>query len=177
MKVSCSRVSGSTLWTLGPYSGLLKSCIKKVKTKGHKPLARELAALAAEQMVESELQINAVLAVPSSQQGKRYRGFSLPAYLEEAVVERTGWPPLELSLRRVYRSVDKSSQGLSKGDRWRRQSVASGETGKQENLGHLLLLDDVVTTGATLTRYAAQAREQGFSKVTCFALAEYREHE
>jgi len=164
-----------TLWSLGPYEGLLKQCITTVKARGHKALAVELAEFAAERAyaeLKDQGPINAIFAVPASQQGQRFRGFSLPQIMETKLAEKSGWPSLEQKLRRVYRSSTKNSQGLTKGDRLQRNQAMLTDVDKRANLGTLLLLDDVVTTGATLGRCVAQATMQGFENVVCFALAE-----
>lgn len=174
MKWNCSRLCGCTLWTLGPYDGLLRKAISTVKTQGHKALGRELSEIASS-LVKSRLvqkiSPDYVMAVPSSHQGQRFRGFSLPQMMEDRILEVTDWVALPQSLRRAFKSANKSSRGLSKEDRITRSKSLVQRT---ETLvcGSILIVDDVVTTGSTLNRCVEQAQGLGFQEVTCLALAE-----
>jgi predicted amidophosphoribosyltransferase len=151
--------------------------MQAIKTRGHKALAQELADFAAQRLVEGLLDVgppDAVYAVPASHQGQRFRGFSLPQIMEEKICEKSGWSGLAPELRRAYRSSTKSSHGLTKGERLRRSSDLVENSRPQSPLGTLLLVDDVVTTGATLSRCVVQAKAHGFERVLCFAIAEAR---
>lgn len=148
-----------------------------MKNRGHKALAQDLSDAAARLLcpvlAESHT-IEAVFAVPPSVQGRRFRGFSLPQMMESAILRETGWSVLDPKLRRAYRGAVKSSKNLSRSQRLSRRDSVVDSSGESENRGTLLLVDDVVTTGATLARCVERARLQGFSKVICFALAEHR---
>lgn len=113
-----------------------------------------------------------VMAVPSSNQGQRFRGFSLPQMMEDRILEVTDWVALPQSLRRAFKSANKSSRGLSKEDRVTRSKSLVQRT---ETLvsGTILIVDDVVTTGSTLNRCVEQAQGLGFQEVICLALAEH----
>ena len=165
------------MWTLGAYDGLLKECILGIKNRGHKALAKELSRAAAKAFLEAFPQqdrIHAVMAVPSSKQGQKFRGFSLPQMIEEGLRETAGWPTLSPSLRRCYRAAAKSSRGLGRSERLARVQTADVQAFEEAKGKGLLLVDDVVTTGATLTRCVTQADQQGFAEVYCFALADHR---
>lgn len=174
-ELRCSRLSGHTLWTLGSYEGLLKKSITSVKTQGHKALGKELAEIAGQIIAERiapTFRPDFVMAVPASGQGQRFRGFSLPQMMEAQVVEKTGWQSLPPKLRRTFKSAKKSSRGLNKEARLARSKGLVQRT-EEEADGALLILDDVVTTGATLSRCLEQAESMGYSDIRCFALAEH----
>lgn len=156
----------------------MKECILTVKKRGHRALGEELASAAAEMLVAAvprQSEVAAVLAVPPSQQGQKFRGFSLPQLMEERLCALTGWPSLPPEQRRVFRSLARSSQGMTRDDRLARQrEVSEVEESNVPLVGTLLLLDDVVTTGATLSRCILQAEKQGYREILCVALAEQR---
>lgn len=162
-----------TLWTLGEYQGLLKKCITSVKDRGQQAVAEELALLAAETLAEKCPQITRLqssMAVPSSRQGQRFRGFSLAQKVEEEIRKRFELNELPHSLRLQYRSSQKTSRGLGREGRLSK-ALEKPEQGDGKERGSLLLVDDVVTTGGTMIRAIEQAKAQGFSEICCFALA------
>jgi predicted amidophosphoribosyltransferase len=175
--VSQSSLGERTLWTLGSYEGLLQSCIATIKNRGHRALAEELSQVAALRFLElfpHRAEVSAVMAVPASRQGQRFRGFSLPQMMEDALRAQSGWPTLPSDIRRCYRSAAKSSKGMGGAERLARMHGDRLEAHPEAKGKGLLLVDDVVTTGATLNRCLTQARQQGFEPIYCFALAEHR---
>lgn len=169
-----SLITGASLITLGRYEGFLAESLTAVKKRGHKALAKELSELAAMAIVQrwGREESWTVHAVRPSREGHRYRGFSIPQMMEKAVIESTGWQALEPSLAASFPGSLSSSRGLSLEQRLGRQSDSDiSSSGKCQPRGPLLLLDDVVTTGATLGKAVSTARELGFEPVSCFALA------
>ena len=166
---------GSELLTLGSYEGVLQACLTAVKQQGHKALGIELAQLAALRVEErwGKGPANRVYSIRPSRSGQRYRGFSLPLMIEQAVLARTGWPALEESLIGHFPDSKTSSQGLNLEQRLERQHRPLAPPSAQlgQGKGPLLILDDVVTTGATLGAAVITARELGFEPVNCCALA------
>ena len=118
--MSQSSLGERTLWTLGSYEGLLQSCIATIKNRGHRALAEELSQVAALRFLEVfpfRAEVDAVMAVPASRQGQRFRGFSLPQMMEDALRAQSGWPTLPPDIRRCYRSAAKSSKGMGGAER------------------------------------------------------------
>lgn len=171
---SKSVVADSVLLTLGSYEGLLQRCLSQVKNQGQRALAEELVEYSVAKIKAewSREPVRGVLGVPSSKQGRRFRGFSFPDLLEAAIAKAMGWPALSADCKAHYPETAKSSRGLSLEERlaniWE-SSRSAGPQGKP--LGTLLVVDDVVTSGATMTRITALAREQGWDPILCFAIA------
>lgn len=173
-----SFVAGAELLTLGPYGGPLKACILAVKLRGQKEVGRELAELALENIQgywdEDSVWIH---AMASSRAGGRWRGFSLPEMIVKEVVQRTGWQRLSLDQSKAFQVQSKRSRGLGLEERmtrglgsWPVHPVGQPKRVKKV-AERLILVDDVVTTGATLAGAVGVARQLGYESVCCFALA------
>lgn len=113
---------------------------------------------------------DAVLAVPLSRQRLHRRGFNQSALLAAAVAERLQLPLLPPSaLRRQHRAAQST---LPKALRRRNVrgvfQVALPEAVKGRKL---LLIDDVVTTGATLAELSQTLMRSGAAAVYCWVLA------
>jgi predicted amidophosphoribosyltransferase len=174
LRPSLSLVLGAELLALGSYEGPLQACLTAVKQQGHKAVAAELALMAA-QGVEQRWGRGhpaKVYSIRPSRSGQRFRGFSLPLIMERAVRERTGWVALEAALAGRFPDSKVSSQGLNLEQRLERQQrPAATPEPLSIGQGPLLILDDVVTSGATLGAAVAVARALGFEPITCCALA------
>ncbi|MBW3616226.1 MAG: hypothetical protein KY446_00535, partial [Proteobacteria bacterium] len=102
--------------------------------------------------------------VPASPRGRRERGYDQGALLARGVARRLGRPALPL-LRRPRRST--SQRGRSEQQRW------DGVTfqGRRQVSGRVLLVDDVVTTGSSLSHAAVTLRRAGASGVIGLVVA------
>lgn len=172
-----SVVASAPLYSLGPYQGLLRECVLAVKAKGQRALGQELARIAVETL---QLQpgvfdgVQHVMAVPSSKEGSRFRGFSLPAIMADAVGKSFSLSAPPRDCAQAFGRSAKTSKGSSAGQRMGRLKEFEPRKVARVEGGGLLLVDDVVTTGATLAVAIEQARALGYSQVVCFALAEFQ---
>ena len=98
-----------------------------------------------------------IVPVPSPARRRRARGFCHAALLAEALGQRAGLPVLEL-LERVG-STDRQV-GRARSQRLRTPPRFAA---LRAGIGPVVLVDDVVTTGATLTACARALREAGCS--------------
>ena len=151
------------------YEGPLERAVHRFKYRGWRSLAPVLAALLAARLAVDGLPASLVVAVPLHPARRRRRGYNqaelLAAELRRALGLRA--PPGALVRLRDTRP----QVGL---DRLRRAANVAGAfrwTGEFGNGEPVLLVDDVVTTGATLEAAAAALAEAGFGRITGIALA------
>lgn len=154
---------GLPLWFAVGYDGVPKQVLHELKENGRidgaKPLGRLLGAAVAHAVASLEPCMPAgarldALVVPSSRAAVRVRGYN-PV---ESLLRWAGPQPRRATGLR-YRRAPRDQASLGAEERWANLS-GSVEAHPRRLAGrHLLLIDDVVTTGATLLecRRAAEA--------------------
>jgi ComF family protein len=157
----------------GFYAGSLRSLIHLFKYSGMKPLARPLAgylerALAVDEH-GSEAKIDAVVPVPLHWRKKWARGFNQAELLARYVAKRRGLPLLNALRRKRPTEVQ---AGLAMAGR--RRNVAGAFTARPAadvKGKRILLIDDVMTTGATASACASALKRAGAASVSLATLA------
>jgi ComF family protein len=147
----------------------LGRALRAFKDRGDRLAGRALARLLAARCTQDLLFADAVVAVPSDASHTRARGFAPASWLARAVSRTSGLPLISgLVLRKPGHPPQR---GLDGADR-RLNASRAFELGPSRVPGYtLLLVDDVVTTGATLGRVASLLREAGASEVLACVVA------
>lgn len=153
------------------YDGIVRSCIHAVKFRGRRGRIFRLAPFLA-QTVAEELggEFDAVTYVPLHPLRRRRRGFDQARLLAEAVAELFGTKS-EKTLRKT-RNIP--PQSLVKAPEERRKNVQNAFSVPHPEAvrgRRFLLIDDVVTSGATLSVCADALLAAGAASVVCAALA------
>lgn len=116
-----------------------------------------------------------VVAIPSPAQRIRQRGFHPAASLAGCVATTLGRPLLRNAL--VASSHWPSQTGLSRAERRRNVVDVFGVTGNHRlDDAAVLLVDDIVTTGATLESAARTLRKAGATRVDALCAAHAAAH-
>lgn len=155
------------------YTEPLRTAIRALKYDKQRELApllaRYLIAVAQQPpWLEILAHIDGVIPVPLHAQRLAERGFNQSALLAGPFAERMGLPLTESWLHRERET--RSQVGLNGAER--RQNVAGAFRADPVVAGkRLLLIDDVFTTGTTLTECAQALRLAGCSAVYGLALA------
>lgn len=145
-----------------PFEGVPARVIRAFKGEGRTALARDLAPALAAALAVSAPPGARVTTVPSSRAAFRRRGYR-PV---EMLVRRAGRRPERL-LR--LRRAPGDQRGL--GDRARRENVRDVFAVRAVVSGPVVVVDDVVTTGATLAEAVRALRAAGVADVRAVALA------
>lgn len=151
------------------YAGVLRDALHALKFGGNRALARPLATLVLEQ--HGGLlgpHVDALVPVPLAAERARARGFNQSALLASHLAAASGLPtrPRWLSRRRATRPQTE----LTAGERSR--NVADAFAASPRAAGaHVVLVDDIVTTGATAAECARTLRAAGVRTVGVLAVA------
>jgi ComF family protein len=158
--------------SFGAYEGSLRSLIHLFKYSGMKPLARPLGQYLERAMPVDE-SFDAVVPVPLHWRKKWDRGFNQSEMLARFLARRRGMPMLN-ALRRKRATATQA--GLASAGRRRNVAgafVLRAKTRPDPKLAgkKILLIDDVMTTGATASACASVLKRGGAQSISLLTLA------
>lgn len=162
-------LDGLEVTSAAPYEGVARRLVARLKFSGRTALAAPAAAVMAAAWPEAHRPGAALVPVPGVGLRVRARGFDPAALLAAELARRTG-AELVPCLRRADRSrqVGRSrSQRLHEGPRVHARAGAARELAGRP----VWLVDDVVTTGATLTACVRALRAAGIRCAGALTLA------
>ncbi|SHJ16153.1 competence protein ComFC [Clostridium cavendishii DSM 21758] len=142
-------IDGIKSYSVGYYSKTIKKLIKSFKYDKNFESGEYLANLLIEKINSEKLNIDLITYVPSSKLALKKRGFNQCELLAKIVASSAKVPCLEL-LDRV--EDVKEQKRLTKEERFINMKKAFKiKSNIDIKVNNILLIDDVVTTGATLT--------------------------
>jgi ComF family protein len=154
------------------YEGPVVRAILLLKFEQIEPLGARFAERLAELVNAGGdvLAADVVVPVPLHRQRERERGYNQAALLSKPLAKRLRLPHKAVLLMRTRARPDK--QVLSLEERWEsvRGAFATRPGSQVDNL-RVLLVDDVLTTGATLDACARALRDAGAKSVVALTVA------
>jgi ComF family protein len=156
------------VYSFGAYEGVLRKLIHVFKFEGVRTLQRPLGALLS-RALPRESSFDAVVPMPLHWRRRWQRGFNQSELLAREIARRWNVPLCRLVRRQRATSPQ---AGLTSAER--RKNVLGAFAVKNTarlNGMRLLLVDDVLTTGATASACARALKRAGAAHVTFLALA------
>jgi ComF family protein len=154
------------------YQGPLVQAILLLKFEQIEPLGSWFAERLAE-LVQNEadkLAADVVVPVPLHRQRERERGYNQAALISKPLAKRLRLPHKAVLLMRTRARPDKRILSLE--ERWESvRGAFAARPGSQVDTLRVLLVDDVLTTGATLDACARALREAGAKSVVALTVA------
>lgn len=151
------------VWSGLAFDGVAARVLRAIKEDGRTALASALAPALAAALARAGASDAAVVPMPTSRAAYRRRGFRVP----DLLVRRTGRRPLRL-LRHARTTADQ--RGLDRDAR--RRNVTQSLTATRDASGlRVIVVDDVVTTGASLAEAVRALRDAGADVVAAATLA------
>ena len=166
----CETDAFTTARACGLYEGALRASILELKRQPH--VARRVAQLMFDvQQREPLNRADVIISVPLHHDRERERGFNQASVLARELARLVGLPFDEHSVvRRVH--TERHRAGMDA--KARRQSVANAFTVRHPKSiagKRILLIDDVFTTGATVSACATTMKDAGVTEVFVLTVA------
>jgi ComF family protein len=153
------------------YFGPARDAVLALKFRGISAIAKTMAVPMAERLVAWDPPVSAIVPVPLASSRRRARGYNQSELFAKEIGRFTGLPVVTNAVVRPHATPPQVGQ-----PDWeaRRSNVAAAfAPGRRRIEGGVLLVDDVITTGATLDACARVLHSAGSGPV--FALTFARE--
>lgn len=165
----CSECRNRDFWFDGAraslrYEGVGEELVHSLKYRGYLPVVEKVMSPLMAGLLDGN-RFDAVVPVPLHRSRLAKRGFNQAELMAKRVAERINAPVLD-KLRAVRRTRDQVE--LSAGER--RTNVAGAYAARGLVVGKVLLVDDVFTTGATLSECAGGLCKAGAGEVHALTL-------
>jgi ComF family protein len=166
------RIENATAFYFFNKASRFRHLIHELKYKGRKDIGIELGKIFGHEIMASEVfsLIDMVIPVPLHKKKQKKRGFNQSECIASGIAESMKKP---LNTTSVIRSVHSSTQTRkTRYDRWLNVEGIFRVTDPKALTGkHILIVDDVVTTGATIEACATEILKIEGTKVSVAVLA------
>ena len=164
-----SRPSFQQLRSACVYEGVARDAVIAIKFGGLSSIAPVMAAMMVERVSKWSPQIDFITHVPLASGRKKERGYDQAGLIAKELSKLIEVPYEQRALKRARRTVPQVDQPDEDA---RRSNVADAfSLGSRPVEGGVLLIDDVVTTGATLDACARVLASDGAGPVYALTFA------
>ena len=151
------------------YTGPVRDMVHDLKYANIRALAPTLGGLLADYLASLRFEADVISPVPLHSRRERSRGYNQSHLLAREVSRRIG---ISMADDRLLRSMDTPPQVAMSGREERRQNIDGAFECTRDAGGlRVLLIDDVVTTGSTMSACASALKDAGAKSVLGLALA------
>ena len=153
------------------YHGSVKDSLHRYKFGGATAYADIYSEFIVKCIDENQISCDSITWVPLSRRRRRKRGYDQAELLARAVCRLWDTEPVRL----LNKTVDNPAQSGISDTAARRANVLGVYEACGDAAGkHVLLIDDICTTGATLSECARVLKDAGTESVVCAAVSKTR---
>ena len=156
------------------YKGDVRASLLRYKFQGQSGYAKVYGEFLAKCIDENAISCDIITWVPLSTRRLRSRGYDQARLLAEEIAEHCERPCVPL-LKKLRNNPAQSRTGDAVRRKENVAGIYSALNEEQMRGKRVLLVDDIVTTGATLTEAARILKAAGAGKIVCIALATKRD--
>nr|WP_284203937.1 ComF family protein [Psychromonas marina] len=162
---------------LGDYSKPLSTLIKQLKYQQQLVAGELLASLLKTSLElrytqEQLLQFDLLLAVPLHAKKLRQRGFNQAQIICDSLHQQLGIPMLTKQISRCKQTLPQEGLSIKRRELNLRAAFTYKETPTQTLTGkNIAIIDDVVTTGATVNSLCKLLKKRGVNSITVFCIS------
>lgn len=152
------------------YKGDVRNSLLRYKFYNARNYAPAYGRLLAMKLMQSNLQFDVLTWVPISRMRKLRRGYDQVALIAQEVGKELGIQPIP-TLKKIRNAPPQSSINDASARRANILSAYRTVNPEQFRNKRILLLDDIITTGSTVSECAKTLLVSGASEVVCAAVA------
>lgn len=152
-----------TAYPTAYYSGIMAELILRLKYKSDFGAGKVIGNIMADKILSEKLDIDYITFVPSSREAYKKRGYNQSEYLSKIISDKIHIP-MGSCLCKVKKTKDQI--GLSTIERWENVKGSFDVINNDKfNNKNILLIDDVLTTGATVFYCASKIKKSGAKNI------------
>ncbi len=154
------------------FEGAVREMVHDFKCRNLRAAAPTLGALLADHLKRNPMAADVLMPVPLHGSSERLRGYNQSELLARAIARETGTPLESRALRRTKKTLPQMSMD---GYAQRMGNIQGAfDCAGDFDGADILLIDDVVTTGSTMSACAQALKASGAGSVRGLALARQR---
>jgi len=168
-KISLEKASSYFYYNKG---GIAQKVIAEIKYKGNRKLGEWIGNYLAKDMIPSGFfeGIDYLVPVPLHRSKEKKRGFNQAEKIAQGISQATEIPMETVNVFRAKANTTQTQKGVF--ERWKNtQNIFRLKNPELFNEKHILLIDDVLTTGSTLEALAQSLLESDGVKISILTLA------
>ena len=168
-KIALEKASSYFYYSKG---GVAQKLVAEIKYRGNQNLGEWMGGFLAKDMISSGFfdDIDYLLPVPLHRSKEKKRGFNQAEKIAAGIAQVTNIPVETTHVFRVKANTTQTRKGRF--DRWKNaRNLFSQENPELFNEKHVLIIDDVLTTGSTLEAVAQSLLQSQGVKISILTLA------